>query len=236
MRAPGSFVRQMSSVAGQYARCTLLSTEVANCGNALADPLCTRQHSGTHAGHERSHTFYIELKVAPEEHPALPTDPKAYRESMTQIRFETLNVSAMYMATQTALHASGRTDVSHAVPISESYTLQHAILRLACRDLTEYFMKILTDRGNSFTATEGDRSGRHQGDLRAPRRKHHHCWRQTLPLRGSVVPAKVPSKKPADPRHFSQNDMKCDVETRKELYANVVLSVARPCSNRFLSA
>ena len=26
-------------------------------------------------------------------------------------------------------------------------------------------------------------------DLRAPRRKRHHGWRQTLPLRGSVVPA-----------------------------------------------
>ena len=181
---------------------------------------------------------YTELKVAPEEHPALPTNPKTYQKSITQTKFETLNVSAMYMATPIALHASGRTDVSHAVPISESYTLHHAIFRLACRDLTEYLMKILTDRGNSFTATpkEGDRSGRHQGDLPTPRRKHHHCWRQTLPLRGSVVPAKFPIKKPADPRHFSQNNMKCDVETRKELCANVVLSVARPCSNRFLSA
>ena len=27
-------------------------------------------------------------------------------------------------------------------------------------------------------------------DLRAPRREHHYCWHQTLPLRGSLDPAK----------------------------------------------
>ncbi|CAD6199043.1 unnamed protein product [Caenorhabditis auriculariae] len=132
------------------------------------------------------HTFYNELRVAPEEHPCPPhrgpaqpqgqqrkDDPGRSaalepnpRRMLLQIMFETFNTPAMYVAIQAvlSLYASGRTTgvvldsgdgVTHTVPIYEGYALPHAILRLdlAGRDLTDYLMKILTERGYSFTTT-----------------------------------------------------------------------------------
>jgi len=116
------------------------------------------------------HTFYNELRVDPEEHPVIitepPLNPKANREKMVQIMFETFSVPAFYLVNQAtlAMYASGRTSgiavmCGHGncfvVPVYEGFALDHATMCLGVggRDITDYLMKILTERGYSFTTT-----------------------------------------------------------------------------------
>ncbi|CAF3310051.1 unnamed protein product, partial [Rotaria sp. Silwood2] len=115
------------------------------------------------------HSFYNELRVAPEEHPVLLTDamfnPKANREKMTQIIFEKFNSPALYVAVQAVLscHAIGRMTaivldsgygVTQIVPVKE-YALSDAAvcLNFGGHDLTKYLMEILNARGYSLQTT-----------------------------------------------------------------------------------
>jgi actin-related protein len=117
------------------------------------------------------HTFYSELRVSPEEHPVLltepPITPKANRERMTQIMFETFNVPSMVVALQAtlAMYASGRsTGVvldsgaggTNVVPVYEHYLLPHANVRLALggSNLTDYMAQLLCQEGYSLSTAQ----------------------------------------------------------------------------------
>lgn len=106
------------------------------------------------------HTFYSKLRVTPQEHPVLltepPMNPKANSVRMARIMFETFEVPALYFALQPVLclYSSGRTTgiivdsgdgMSRAVPIYEGYALPHAMYRsdLGGRDVTEELIRHL---------------------------------------------------------------------------------------------
>ncbi|XP_057796390.1 actin-1-like [Salvia miltiorrhiza] len=213
------------------------------------------------------HTFHNVLRVAPEKHPILVTEqpltPKANKEKMAQIMFEKFNVPAMHFAIQAvlALYATGRTTgvvldsgdgMSHIVPIYEAYSLPHAILRLDLggRDLTDYLMKMLTERGYMFTTSEEREAVRdvkeklsyvaldYEKELETTKTTSNVEQNYKLPDGQTIS---VGAERFLCPEVLFQPSFigmqavgihettydcikKCDVDMRKDLYSNIVLS------------
>ncbi|KAF6069548.1 Actin family protein [Candida albicans] len=190
------------------------------------------------------HTFYNELRVAPEEHPVLlteaPMNPKSNREKMTQIMFETFNVPAFYVSIQAvlSLYSSGRTTgivldsgdgVTHVVPIYAGFSLPHGILRidLAGRDLTNHLSKILSERGYSFTTKMQTSS-----QSSAIEKSYELPDGQVITIGNERFRAPEALFRPADlgleaagiDQTTFNSIMKCDMDVRKELYGNIVMS------------
>eukprot|EP01088_Endostelium_zonatum_P016334 TRINITY_DN4386_c0_g1_i1.p1 TRINITY_DN4386_c0_g1~~TRINITY_DN4386_c0_g1_i1.p1 ORF type:complete len:501 (+),score=160.22 TRINITY_DN4386_c0_g1_i1:251-1753(+) len=116
------------------------------------------------------HTFYNELRVAPEEHPILLTNnvnnPKANKEKAIQIMMETFNSPAIYFSARPglSLYASGRTTgvvvqsgegLTTVTGISDGVVdeANSKLMNINGRDITDFLMQLLTTKGYSFTTT-----------------------------------------------------------------------------------
>ncbi|XP_046546656.1 actin, cytoplasmic-like [Haliotis rubra] len=158
------------------------------------------------------HTFYNELRVAPEEHPVLlteaPLNPKAHREKMTQIMFETFNTPAMYLANQAVLSllASGRTTE-----------------RNITRDIKEKLCYVALDFEQEMQTAASSSSLKKSyelpdGQVITIGNERFRCP-ETL-----FEPSYLGVESAGIHGTIYNSIMKCDVDIRKDLYANTVLS------------
>ena len=111
-----------------------------------------------------AYCFNNELRVDPSEHKVMlteaPGNPKANREKMTSLMFETFQVDGLYVAIQAvmSLYSNGRTTglvcdsgdgVTHTVPVFEGFQIPHAVKKnfIAGRAITDHVVNLLTIDG-----------------------------------------------------------------------------------------
>merc|ERR1712048_1478127 len=107
-----------------------------------------------------NHTFYNELRVNPSECGGVllteaPRNPKANREKMVQIMFDTFEVTNTYVAIQAvmSLYAAGRTT---GLVVDSGDGVSHAVekMDIAGRVLTNYLQKLLLESiAEGFTSS-----------------------------------------------------------------------------------
>lgn len=119
-----------------------------------------------------NYTFQTSLRVDASQCKGIllteaPLQPKANREQMVQIMFETFQAKNIYVAIQAvmSLYSAGRTTglvvdsgdgVSHTVPVFDGYSIPHAIQRMeiAGRVLTSHVQKLMGEHnGEQLTSS-----------------------------------------------------------------------------------
>ena len=119
--------------------------------------------------------------------------------------------------------------VTHSAPCRCALKVSGS--RPSCLRLTPLFLAELVSGNPTSSQTAANASVAQ--NLFSPRWASH-CWRQAPPLRGSNVHAGLHRFRNGGLHDTSlQHTTKCDVYTRRELYAISSCQVARPCSTRF---
>lgn len=124
------------------------------------------------------HAFFNEARVNPAESPVLMTEailnPKANRERMTQILFDTFEVPAFQVCTRAALalFGAGRAtgivlQVSdgqpYAIPFYECNAIVHGVLAIRCMqgcELDDLMGRLLSERGGALCDDDADSAAR----------------------------------------------------------------------------
>uniref|UniRef100_A0A1I7XJP5 Actin n=1 Tax=Heterorhabditis bacteriophora TaxID=37862 RepID=A0A1I7XJP5_HETBA len=162
------------------------------------------------------HTFYNELRIAPEEHPVLLTETN--REKMTQIMFETFNTPAMYVNIQAvlSLYASGRTTAS--LPLVSEREIVRDIKEKLCYVALEFEQEKVT----ASTSSSLEKS------YELPDGQRFRCPEVLF------QPAFIGMEGPGIHETTYQSIMKCDVDIRK---ANTTLlhyyNILLRCSKKY---
>lgn len=140
--------------------------------------------------------------------------------------------------------------VTHTVPIYEGYCLSHAVSRLdiAGRDVTEYFMKLLLESGHTFVSTAEREIVRDikeklcyvaldpvqemkarpeeiMKEYRLPDSNIIQIGNQLFRAPETLfVPANIGVEAPGVHKMIFNSIMKCDIDVRRNLYCNILLS------------
>eukprot|EP00924_Labyrinthula_sp_SR-Ha-C_P005590 snap_masked-scaffold_131-processed-gene-0.6-mRNA-1 protein AED:0.03 eAED:0.03 QI:0/0/0/0.5/1/1/2/0/355 len=182
-----------------------------------------------------------------------PLNPKKHRERLTEMMFDVFNVPATYIAiTSTlSLYSSGRTtgvvfesgyETSFSVPIYEGYALPHAMDRL------DYGGKDVTSRLKSETRYSSKNSKIIENSILDSLKKEY-CYialdpddpKEKLSLKdkpqfklpdGSLINAGIYLFEAPEMLFWSGGVhesiygaiMRCDVDIRKDMYSNIILS------------
>ena len=217
--------------------------------------------------------FSNELRVDPSEHKVMlteaPGNPKANREKMTSLMFETFQVQGLYVAIQAvlSLYSNGRTTglvvdsgdgVTHTVPVYEGFSIPHAVKKnyIAGRAITNHMVDILTLDGITEPGSGGKSAWMQivrkmkedlcyiSLDTEADKTKASSSSEITKPYElpdGQTVNVNAPRFMAPEalfnPGLIKEGDetpgmhtmafgtaQECDLDIRKDLYSNVILS------------